>query len=145
MQADDMKVDNKHVDQAKAGQASLDDLPWRERQVVEAVYALSEATASDIRARLIDPPGNSAIRAMLARLEEKGVLRHREDGQRYLYSAVEARQKVRDSALRRLVGVFFNNSPASAATALLGMSGKLSAQEIGDLERLIAASRQEEK
>lgn len=124
-------------------EVKIDDLPWRERQVVEAVYSLQEASASEIREKLTDAPSNSAIRAMLARLEEKGFLRHRESGQSYLYSPVVAKQKVRDSALRRLVGVFFNDSPASAATALLGMSGKLSDKEIDDLEKLIAKAKQE--
>lgn len=122
---------------------TIADLPWRERQVVEAVYSLQEATAAEIRAKLEDPPSNSAIRAMLSRLEDKGLLRHREDGQRYLYSAVAAKKKVRESALRHLVGVFFNDSPASAATALLGMPGKMSEQEIAELERLIAKAKQE--
>ncbi|UUZ50847.1 BlaI/MecI/CopY family transcriptional regulator [Massilia sp. B-10] len=61
------------------------------------------------------------------------MLRHRVDGQRYLYSAVVPKQKVRESALKRLVGTFFDNSTASAATALLGMSGKLSAEELDAL------------
>jgi predicted transcriptional regulator len=116
---------------------SIDDLPWRERQVVEVVYRLQEATAAQIQENLEDPPSNSAIRAMLSRLEEKGVLCHREEGQRYLYQAVQAKKTVADSALKKLVGVFYNDSPASAATALLGMSGKLSAQEIDQLQALI--------
>lgn len=123
--------------------SALDDLPWRERQVVEAVYSLKQATAAEIRARLDDPPGNSAIRAMLSRLEEKGVLRHSVDGQRYLYSAVAPKQHVRDSVLRRLVRVFFNGSPASAATALLGMADKLDDKEIAQLERLIERARKD--
>ncbi|QTN28006.1 BlaI/MecI/CopY family transcriptional regulator [Rhodoferax sp. AJA081-3] len=122
---------------------SIEDLPWRERQVMDVVYRLNEATATQIQEQLEEPPSNSAIRAMLSRLEEKGVLTHREDGQRYLYKAVQAKKKVADSALKKLVGVFFNDSPTSAATALLGMSGKLSAQEIDQLQALIDKAKQE--
>ncbi len=122
---------------------SIEDLPWRERQVMDVVYRLNEATATQIQEQLDEPPSNSAIRAMLSRLEEKGVLTHREDGQRYLYRAVQAKKKVADSALKKLVGVFFNDSPTSAATALLGMSGKLSAQEIDQLQALIDKAKQE--
>lgn len=122
---------------------SIEDLPWRERQVMDVVYRLNEATATQIQEQLDEPPSNSAIRAMLSRLEEKGVLTHREDGQRYLYRAVQAKKKVADSALKKLVGVFFNDSPTSAATALLGMSGKLSAQEIDQLQTLIDKAKQE--
>jgi predicted transcriptional regulator len=121
----------------------IEDLPWRERQIVEIIYRLQEATAAQIQEALEDPPSNSAIRAMLARLEEKGVLSHREEGQRYLYRAVQAKKKVANSALKKLVGIFYDNSPASAATALLGMSGKLSEQEIDQLQALIDKAKKE--
>lgn len=122
---------------------SIEDLPWRERQIVEIIYRLQEATAAQIQEALEDPPSNSAIRAMLSRLEDKGVLCHREEGQRYLYRAVQAKKKVASSALKKLVGVFYDNSPASAATALLGMSGKLSDQEIDQLQALIDKAKKE--
>lgn len=121
----------------------LEDLPWRERQVVEIIYRLQEATAAQIQEQLDEPPSNSAIRAMLSRLEDKGVLTHREEGQRYFYQAVEAKNKVADSALKKLVGVFFNDSPASAATALLGMSDKLSSADIDQLQALIDKAKKE--
>lgn len=122
---------------------SIEDLPWRERQVVEVIYQLHEATATQIQDALEDAPSNSAIRAMLSRLEEKGVLQHRVDGQRYLYKAVQAKKKVADSALKKLVGVFYNNSPASAATALLGMADKLSKDDIEQLQNLIDKAKKE--
>lgn len=121
----------------------LEDLAPRERQVVECVFLLQEATASQIQEELGPDLSNSAVRAMLARLETKGVLQHRVDGQRYLYSAVAPQAQVRESALKKLVGTFFNNSKASAATALLGMSGELSAKELDDLEAMIAKARRE--
>jgi predicted transcriptional regulator len=122
---------------------ALDGLPLRERQVVDVVYSLQEATATQIQQGLEVELSNSAIRAMLARLEEKGVLQHRIDGQRYLYRAVVPKQEVRTSALKRLVGTFFDNSAASAATALLGMSDKLSSTELDQLEAMIAKARKE--
>lgn len=136
-----MKKSEAH--QAAAPGPTLDELPLRERQVVETIYSLQEATATQIQAALEVALTNSAIRAMLARLEEKGILQHRVDGQRYLYSAVVPKQKVRDSALKRLVGTFFDNSSASAATALLGMSDKLSSSDLDALEALIAKARKE--
>lgn len=122
---------------------ALDSLPLRERQVVELVYSLQEATATQIQQGLEVELSNSAIRAMLARLEEKGVLQHRIDGQRFLYQPVVPKQQVRVSVLKRLVGTFFDNSPASAASALLGMSGKLSSEELDQLEAMIAKAREE--
>jgi predicted transcriptional regulator len=125
------------------GVDALDGLPLRERQVIDVVYSLQEATATQIQQGLDVELSNSAIRAMLARLEEKGVLQHRVDGQRYLYSAVVPKQQVRASALKRLVGTFFDNSAASAATALLGMSDKLSSTDLDQLEAMIAKARKE--
>lgn len=121
----------------------LDSLPLRERQVVELVYRLQEATATQIQQGLDVELSNSAIRAMLARLEEKGVLQHRVDGPRYLYQPVLPKQQVRASVLKRLVGTFFDDSAASAASALLGMSGKLSSDELDQLEAMIAKAREE--
>lgn len=121
----------------------LEHLAPRERQVVECVYQLQEATAAQIQEVLGPDLSNSAVRAMLVRLETKGVLQHRVDGQRYLYSAVTPQEQVRQSALQKLVGTFFNNSKGSAATALLGMSGELSAKELDDLEAMIAKARKE--
>jgi predicted transcriptional regulator len=131
------------VPTAAAAMRGLEDLAPRERQVVECVFLLQEATASQIQEELGPDLSNSAVRAMLARLETKGVLQHRVDGQRYLYSAVAPQAQVRESALKKLVGTFFNNSKASAATALLGMSGELSAKELDDLEAMIAKARRE--
>jgi predicted transcriptional regulator len=122
---------------------ALDGLPLRERQVIDLVYSLQEATATQIQQGLDVELSNSAIRAMLTRLEEKGVLQHRVDGQRYLYRAVVPKQQVRASVLKRLVGTFFDNSAASAATALLGMSDKLSSDELDQLEAMIAKARRE--
>lgn len=131
------------VPTAAAAIRGLEDLAPRERQVVECVFLLQEATVSQIQEELGPDLSNSAVRAMLARLETKGVLQHRVDGQRYLYSAVAPQAQVRESALKKLVGTFFNNSKASAATALLGMSGELSAKELDDLEAMIAKARRE--
>ncbi|MYN45598.1 hypothetical protein GTP23_11120 [Pseudoduganella sp. FT93W] len=122
---------------------TLEDLPLRERQVVEAIYFLQEATATQIQEKLEVELTNSAIRAMLARLEEKGILRHRTEGQRYLYSAVTPKQVVRNSALKKLVGTFFDNSTASAATALLGLAEDLSKADLDALEAMIAKARKE--
>ncbi|HEY0062086.1 MAG TPA: BlaI/MecI/CopY family transcriptional regulator [Telluria sp.] len=133
----------KKTEQSTTPVLTLDELPLRERQVVDMVYSLQEATATQIQQALEVTLTNSAIRAMLARLEEKGVLQHRVYGQRYLYSAVVPKQKVRESALKRLVGTFFDNSAASAASALLGMSDKLSSEELDALEAMIAKARKE--
>lgn len=119
-----------------------DDLPRRERQLLDALYELREASATAIRERMPDPPSDSAVRAMLARLEAKGLVRHRDDGGRYLYAPAFPRQRARDAAIARLVRTFFDGSPARAGSALLGLSGeKLTPEEIEELEALLARAK----
>jgi BlaI family transcriptional regulator, penicillinase repressor len=95
-------------------------LTRREREIMDALWELGdEASAEEIRERLPDPPGYSAIRALLARLEAKGVIRHKEKGLRYVYSPTAARSSARRTALQRLVRVFFGGKAGDAVTAFL--------------------------
>jgi len=95
-------------------------LTRREREIMDALFALEEgASAEDVRERLTDPPGYSAVRAMLVRLEAKGFVRHREEGLRYLYVPTKSRSSARRSALDKLVQVFFGGSPRDTVAALL--------------------------
>jgi predicted transcriptional regulator len=116
----------------------------RERQIVEALYRLGKASVADVLADLPDPPSYSAVRGMLTLLEEKGYVRHKRDGMRYVYSPAIAASKARQSALRQLVSTFFEGSPLAAAAALLEMSDhKLSPEERGHLSALIARREKE--
>jgi predicted transcriptional regulator len=125
---------------------NIDELPRREREVFETVYSLKEATAAEVQAMLPEAPTYSAVRTMLARLEAKGVLKHREDGQRYLYSVATTRARTRESALRRVVRTFFDDSPARAATALLGMStSTLTDDDIRELEAIVERAKKEKR
>jgi BlaI family penicillinase repressor len=95
-------------------------LTRREREIMDAIFALGDrASAEEIRARLTDPPSYSAVRAMLAKLEAKGVIRHRAEGLRYVYSPVTSRTAAQKKAISQLMRVFFGGSPSQAATALL--------------------------
>src|SRR5579863_3204042 len=116
----------------------------RERQIVEALYKLGTASVAEVRANLPDPPSYSAVRGMLSLLEDKGYIRHKRDGMRYVYTPVIAPAKARQSALRQLVSTFFEGSPLAAAAALLEMSDhKLSAEERAQLAALIASREKE--
>jgi predicted transcriptional regulator len=96
------------------------DLSRRERQIMDALHELGdEAPAEDIRQKLPNPPSYSAVRAMLAKLEAKGAVRHKEEGLRYVYSPTVRRSAARRSAMERLVRVFFGGSPGEAMNALL--------------------------
>jgi BlaI family penicillinase repressor len=95
-------------------------LSRREREILDALYALGDsADAEQIRARLSDPPSYSAVRAMLSKLEGKGVIRHRAEGLRYIYSPVTSRTAAQKKAVSQLMRVFFGGSASEAAAALL--------------------------
>ena len=97
-----------------------DTLPRREREILNVVFAADKpVSAQEIRDGLANPPSNSAVRAMLAKLEAKGYVRHREEGLRYVYTPTTLRSTARRTALEQLVNVFFAGSPGEAATALL--------------------------
>jgi predicted transcriptional regulator len=116
----------------------------RERQIVEVLYRLGSATVAEVLANLPDPPSYSAVRAMLGLLEEKGYVRHKRDGMRYVYAPAIAPAKARQSALRQLVSTFFEGSPLAAAAALLEMSDhKFSPEERERLSALIARREKE--
>jgi len=95
-------------------------LSRREREIIDLLFALGDkASADEIRERLSDPPSYSAVRAMLARLEVKGVIRHRAEGLRYVYTPTISRTTAQKRAVSQLVRVFFRGSPGDTAAALL--------------------------
>ncbi|MBY0497383.1 MAG: BlaI/MecI/CopY family transcriptional regulator [Cyanobacteria bacterium] len=108
-------------------------LSRREREILEVLYALGHAaTAEEIREKLTDPPSYSAARAMLAKLEAKGVIRHRTEGQRYVYSPITSRTAAQKKAVSQLMRVFFGGSASDAAAALL-KQGSWSDEELDAL------------
>lgn len=119
-------------------------LSRRERQIMDIVYSRGQASANEVMENLSDPPSYSAVRALLRVLEEKGHLRHTLDGQRYVYSPTVARERVKRSALRRVLQTFFDNSAEEAVAALLDISQeRLSDEELERMEKLIRQTRRE--
>ena len=117
-------------------------LPRREREIFEILCSAGEATAADIRKAMADAPSQSAVRTLLARLEARGLVSHRAEEQTYIYRSVPQPAKVRESALQQMVKTFFDGSAASAATALLGMSRSLNAEELDALQRAIDEAKE---
>jgi predicted transcriptional regulator len=119
-------------------------LSRRERQIMDAIYQMGEATAQEVLGRLPEPPSYSAVRALLRILEDKGHVRHRRDGQRYVYAPTVPRDRARVSALRQMVRTFFDGSPGAAAAALLDLSrADLTDAELAKLETLVERARKE--
>jgi predicted transcriptional regulator len=119
----------------------LSKLPPRERQIVDILYERGPVAVADICDALPDPLSGSAVRAMLKRLEDKGFVQRSDSDRGYLYSPVVSEMAAKKSALSEIVRVFFDGSPASAASALLGMSDKLEGDQLDELEAMIARAR----
>ena len=111
---------------------------------MDVLYRLGRATVAEVMENIEDPPGYSAVRAMLRILEEKGHLRHEQDGPRYVFIPRVTRDRARRSALTHLIQTFFDGSTEEAVAALLGMSqSRLSEEELERLSKLIDSAKSE--
>lgn len=120
-------------------------LSRRERQIMDVLHKCQKATVAEVLAALPDPPSYSAVRALLRILEEKGHVRHLQEGPRYLYLPRVSGAAARRSALKRVVSTFFQGSVPAAMAALLetGDTG-LAEPELTRLREMIERAREEE-
>ena len=118
-------------------------LSRRERQIMDVVYRLGQATAAEVLAEMPEPPSYSAVRAMLRLLGEKGHVRHEQDGPRYVYLPTVNRDKARKSAMRHLVRTFFDGSTEDAVAALLQNDADIGDEELARLAKLIDGAKKE--
>jgi predicted transcriptional regulator len=119
-------------------------LSRRERQIMDVLYKLGRASVADVLKKMGGLPHYSTVRAQLRVLEEKGHVRHEEDGSRYVYLPSVPRDVARRSALRHLIETFFDGSTEKVVTALLGgEAAQISREELERLAELIAKSKKE--
>jgi len=117
-------------------------LSRRERQIMDVLYRKESATAAEVMEGLPDPPGYSAVRALLRILEQKGHIRHEERAGKYVFMPMMRRDQAKRSAVRHLVQTFFGGSAEDAVAALLDpRSSKLSELELDRLQKLIDKAR----
>lgn len=107
---------------------------------MDLLFEHGTASAAEVRAALPDPPSYSAVRALLAKLEAKGAVRHTQDGPRYVYQPSIPRHEARRSAAQRLMRTFFGGSVSHAVSGLLDAS-EPSPEELDALAELIEAAR----
>lgn len=128
-----------------AKKQNMERLTRREREIVNAVFALgNRASAEDIRARLTNPPSDSSVRVMLKRLEQKGYLKHQQDGLRFVYSATISRAAAKRSALQQMLQTFWGGSLREMMTTLVAESSWTD-EELEDLRAQIDRVRTERK
>ena len=121
-----------------------DPLTRREREIMDILHRRGRATAHEVLDDLADPPSYSAVRTFLRLLEERGHVRHEQDGPRYVYTPTVARREAQRSALAHLVDTFFDGSVEAAVASLVESSKpKLSAQELDRIAALVAKAKKE--
>jgi len=119
-------------------------LSRRERQIMDVLHRREEATAAEVRAAMPKPLGYSAVRAQLRILEEKGYVKHRQEGARYVFAPRESRQTAGRSALKRILATFFNGAVEHAVAGLLDAADKkLSPAELEKLQDVIKQAGKE--
>jgi predicted transcriptional regulator len=123
---------------------SLHGLTRRERQIMDILFRHGRAAAADVMAELPGEPSYSTVRTQLRVLEDKGHVRHEEQGLRYIYLPVVARHAARKSALKHLVETFFDGSAEKTVAALLGGDGaRLTDEELDRIAQRIAKARKD--
>jgi BlaI family penicillinase repressor len=126
--------------------SALQGLSRRERQIMEILYQRGRASATEVRETMEGAPSFSAVRAMLRVLEEKGHVRHEEEGLKYVYVPTVGREKAKRSAVKHLLDTFFGGSPEQAVAALLDVSAtRLTAEELDRMSQMIEKARLEGK
>lgn len=113
---------------------------------MDIIFARGEVSAADVHSAIPDAPSYSSVRTLLRILEEKGHLRHREDGPRYVYSPTQSREKASRSALKQMLKTFFDGSLSNAVAALVDAEGgKLSENDLKRIESIINAAKAKSK
>ncbi len=114
------------------------ELTRREQQIMDALYRLGEGTANEIVEELPDQPANATVRTLLRILEEKGAVKHKQEGKRFIYRPAVAKRSAAATALRKVLDVFFKGSVEDALAAhLADPKNKLSQNELDALQKLI--------
>jgi predicted transcriptional regulator len=121
-------------------------LGHRERQIMDAVFRLGEGSVGEVLKVLPNPPTYSTVRKMMSLLEEKGLLRHRREGTKYIYQPLRSREAASRSAVKHLLTTFFSGSAADAVNAILDVSSdKLGKEDFDRLRKTIEQARDEGK
>lgn len=121
-------------------------LSRRERQIMDVLYRCGKSTAAEIRGEMADPPSYSTVRTLLRVLVEKGHLKYKQEGPRYIYSPTLSPKKAKKKAMKQMLATFFDDSAEKAMATLIDISSsKLSAEELDHLSQLIEAAKQGEQ
>lgn len=119
---------------------SKETLSRRERQIMDILFRLQEASAEDIREQMEDAPSNASVRTLLRILADKGQVQFRQDGNKYLYAPATSQQEAGQSALKRVLNTFFGGSATQAVATMLSRK-EISAEDLDDLQAMIEKAK----
>jgi predicted transcriptional regulator len=123
---------------------SVHTLGARERQILDLIFHLGEASVSDVLGQMADPPSYSSVRTMIRLLESKGFLKHRVEGTRYVYRPTQSLETASKSALLHVLKTFFRGSASDALAAILNVSSdKLTEEDLAQMKQLIEKARKD--
>ena len=126
--------------------SAVEGLSRRERQILEILIERGKASATVVRAAMPDAPSYSAVRTLLRVLEEKGHVKHRTEGLRYVYLPTIGREKAKRSAIKHMLKTYFNGSPEQIVAALLDLSStELTPAELDRMAQMIENAKREGK
>jgi predicted transcriptional regulator len=121
-------------------------LSRRERQILDILYQRGKASATEVLAAMEDAPSNSAVRTLLRVLEDKGHVRRRAEGLKYVYTPTVAREKAKRTVVRHLLDTYFDGSPEQIVAALLDVSStNLTREELDRMTQMIEKAKKEGK
>ncbi len=121
-------------------------LSKREQQIMDVIHQMGEASVADVQSRLDDSPAYNSVRIIMGILEKKGFLKHKKDGQRYIYFATEKIDKAKLSALEHLLTTFFEGSAPNIVSTLIKLpDSKLTEKELDELSQIIEEAKKEQK
>jgi len=121
-------------------------LSRRERQIMDILYQRGKSSATEVREAMPDAPSYSAVRAMLRVLEDKGHVKHRSEGLRYVYLPTVTHDKARRSAVKHLLDTFFTDAPEDVVAALLDVSStRVTREELDRMSEMIERAKRDGK
>jgi len=122
-----------------------DALSKRERQIMDILRRRKEGSVADVLQDIADPPSYSSIRALMNIMANKGYIKYRKIGLKYVYFPVVASQKAVKGEVKRLLKTYFDNSMEKAVAALINVNkGSLDKQDFDRLQALIEKARSHE-
>jgi len=116
----------------------------READVMQVLWDHGPSVVNEVKDQLHDELAYTTVLTILRTLEQKGYVKHEEEGRVHRYFAAVKEQAARKSALLHLTGKLFKGSAELLFTHLVS-DQKLSKEQIRRMRELLAEKPAKEK